>query len=95
MPNIGVNTEAVATAASQFGTQATQLEDLIGAVSKSLTELEPLWIGPAATQFVTLMGQWNTDVTNIHQVLSQVSTRVSQAGVGYGDLDQNIQRSFQ
>lgn len=95
MANIGVDTEAVAAAATQFNAQATQLEDLIGAVSKSLGELEPLWTGPAASQFVTLMGQWNADVMNIQQVLTQVSNRVAQAGVGYSDLDQSIQRSFQ
>jgi WXG100 family type VII secretion target len=95
MANIGVDTEAVAAAAREFNTQATQLEELIGAVSKSLTALEPLWTGPAASQFVTLMGQWNSDVTNIQQVLTQVSNRVAQAGIGYTDLDQSIQRSFQ
>lgn len=95
MANIGVDTEAVAAAAAQFNTQSVQLEELIGAVSKSLSALEPLWTGPAASQFVTLMGQWNSDVTNIQQVLTQVSTRVAQAGTGYTDLDQSIQRSFQ
>jgi 6 kDa early secretory antigenic target len=94
MANIGVDTEAVAAAASQFNGQASQLEELIGAVSKSLSALEPLWTGPAASQFVTLMGQWNGDVTNIQQVLTQVSQRVAQAGVGYSDLDQSIARGF-
>jgi WXG100 family type VII secretion target len=95
MANIGVDTEAVAAAAREFNTQATQLEELIGAVSKSLTALEPLWTGPAASQFATLMMQWQQDVSNIQKDLTQVSNRVAQAGIGYGDLDQSIQRTFQ
>jgi WXG100 family type VII secretion target len=95
MANIGVDTEAVAAAASQFNGQAAQLEELIGAVSKSLNALEPLWTGPAATQFVTLLTQWNGDISNIQQILTQVSQRVAQAGTAYSDTDTSIARSFQ
>lgn len=94
MGKISVDTEAVASAASQFNGQSASLEELIGQVTKTLNALEPLWTSTAATQFVTLMTEWNTDVTNIQQVLTQVGQRVAQAGVSYTDTDTSIASSF-
>lgn len=94
MANIKVDTAAVATAAAQFNGQASNLEELIAQVTTSLNNLEPLWTGPAATQFVTLMTEWRQDVNNIQQVLTQVSQRVATAGTSYDDTDSGIANSF-
>jgi len=94
MPDIRADTEAIQAAASQFSTQAVQLADLISQVSKDIGGLEGLWSGPAHSQFESLMAQWRSDVNGIQQVLEQVSTKVQQAGVGYGDVESQIQHGF-
>lgn len=94
MPDIHAQTEAIQTAASQFATQSVQLADLISVVGKDIAALQDMWQGPAATQFAALMTQWHTDVSGIQQVLEEVGTKVQNAGIGYGDLEQQIKSGF-
>ncbi len=95
MSDIHANTAALQAAASQFATQSVQLADLISQVGKDISALQEMWQGPAATQFAALMTQWHTDVSGIQQVLEEVGQKVQSAGVGYGDLDDQIRRGFQ
>jgi WXG100 family type VII secretion target len=95
MPNIKADTAAIHQAGSQFSSQAAQLAELIQQVGRDISNLQPLWEGPAASQFEALMMQWRTDVNGIQQVLEQVSAKVQQAGTGYEDLEGQIRQGFQ
>jgi WXG100 family type VII secretion target len=95
MADIRTNTESMQTAAGQFAAQSVQLADLISQVGKDITALQEMWQGPAASQFASLMAQWHTDVNGIQHVLEEVGQRVQSAGIGYGDLDDQIRRGFQ
>ena len=95
MPDIRTRTESMQTAAGQFATQSVQLADLITQVGKDISQLQDMWQGPAATTFATMMAQWHTDVSGIQQVLEEVGQKVQNAGIGYGDLDDQIRRGFQ
>jgi WXG100 family type VII secretion target len=94
MPEIRANTAGIQSGASKFSQQSVELGDLLTTVSGTIDELQSLWTGPAASQFVDLMSEWSKDVNNIKQVLEEISTKVNQAGLGYGDLDSQIQRAF-
>lgn len=95
MPDIHAQTDALQSAAGQFASQSVQLADLISAVGKDIAALQDMWQGPAATQFAALMTQWHTDVSGIQQVLEEVGLKVQNAGLGYGDLEDQIRRGFQ
>ena len=94
MSDIGTNTEAMHHAADQFASQSVQLADLITQVGKDISTLQESWRGPAATSFADLMAQWHTDVNGIQQVLEDVARNVKGAGIGYDDLDKEIERKF-
>jgi WXG100 family type VII secretion target len=94
MSNIHANTGGIQDGAAKFSHQSVELGDLITAVTGTLNELQPLWSGPAATQFVELMNEWHKDVNDIKQMLEVIADKVDKAGLGYHDLDQGIARSF-
>ncbi|GCE05481.1 hypothetical protein KDH_55530 [Dictyobacter sp. S3.2.2.5] len=94
MPDIQANTAGIQSGASKFSQQSVELGDLITAVNGTIEELQGLWKGPAAAQFVDLMNEWHKDVNDIKQVLETISRKVNSAGLGYDDLDGQIQRSF-
>ena len=91
---ISADTGAIQAAGAKFSSQAVQLADLITQVTQDLNNLEPLWKGQAAGQFVTLMTLWSKDVNDIQQILEQVGQRVNNAGMGYAQLDQDIAKGF-
>ncbi|BCL78328.1 WXG100 family type VII secretion target [Ktedonobacteria bacterium brp13] len=94
MPDIRANTVGIQTGASKFSQQSVELGDLLTTVSGTIDELQSLWTGPAASQFVDLMSEWSKDVNDIKQVLETIATKVHNAGLGYDDLDGQIQRAF-
>lgn len=94
MANINVDTEALATAATNFGNQSEQLGELINQVTNSINQLEPAWKSNAAVSFTDLMNQWHKDVNDIHQVLLEVANNVKVAGVNYSTLDSDIAKGF-
>jgi WXG100 family type VII secretion target len=94
MPDIRANTVGIQTGASKFAQQSVELGDLLTSVSGTIDELQSLWTGPAASQFVDLMSQWSKDVNDIKQVLEEIANKVDKAGLGYDDLDSQIQRAF-
>lgn len=92
--NIQVDPEALATAASQFGTQSEQLGELINQVTSSINNLAPAWKSNASISFNDLMTQWQKDVNNIHQALLEVASNVKGAGISYSTLDSDIAKGF-
>jgi WXG100 family type VII secretion target len=94
MPDIRANTAGIQSGASKFAQQSVELGDLLTSVSGTIDELQSLWQGPAAAQFVDLMNQWTKDVNDIKQVLETIANKVDRAGLGYDDLDSQIQRAF-
>lgn len=94
MPDIRANTVGIQTGAAKFSQQSVELGDLLTTVSGTIDELQSLWTGPAASQFVDLMSEWSKDVNDIKQVLEAIATKVHNAGMGYDDLDGQIQRAF-
>ena len=94
MPDIRADTVGIQNGASKFSQQSVELGDLLTTVSGTIDELQSLWTGPAASQFVDLMAEWTKDVNDIKQVLETIATKVNSAGMGYDDLDGQIQRAF-
>ncbi|GCF10021.1 WXG100 family type VII secretion target [Dictyobacter arantiisoli] len=94
MAEIHANTAGIQIGASRFSQQSVELGDLITAVNGTIEELQSLWKGPAAIQFADLMSEWHKDVNDIKLVLETISQKVNGAGLGYDDLDSQIQRSF-
>jgi WXG100 family type VII secretion target len=94
MPDIRADTVGIQSGASKFSQQSVELGDLLTTVSGTIDELQSLWTGPAASQFVDLMTEWSKDVNDIKQVLETIANKVNSAGMGYDDLDGQIQRAF-
>lgn len=94
MPDIGADTQAIKDAASKFASQSVQLADLIHNVKSDIDALEGLWKGPAHSQFVDLTNEWNIGARDIQDALDKVAEKVKNAGLGYEDLEYQIQRGF-
>ncbi|HET8840356.1 MAG TPA: WXG100 family type VII secretion target [Ktedonobacteraceae bacterium] len=94
MTQIKADTAAIQAAASKFSSQATQLGELISAVTGDINALSGLWEGQGYQQFINLTTEWNKDIQSIQQVLVEVSQRVDKAGIGFSDLDQSVAASF-
>ena len=94
MPDIKVNTQSVQDAGSRFSQHAVALADMLSQVTKDMNDLESTWSGPAHSQFVTLMADWNKNMNGMHDDLNQVSDHLNKAGMGYSDLEQQITKGF-
>ena len=95
MSDIKANIPGLDTHAQNFAASASQLADLISQVSKDMKDLQGEWQGPAASQFIDLMTQWNHDVQSIQHVLDQVGQKLKSAGIDYQDLEARLMKGFQ
>lgn len=93
--HIQVNIGDLQTASSQFNGKAAELEQLLQQVQNQIESLSSTWQGRAASDFVSLMAKWTTDVQGIRDVLGTVSQHLSQAASGYQETDAGIARGFQ
>lgn len=92
--NIKADTGAIQQAGSQFASHATQLADLMSQVQRDISNLSGLWQGQAASQFTTLMADWNKNQQGIQQDLDDVARKLGQSSTGYSDLETQITNAF-
>src|SRR5439155_21037164 len=93
--HIQVTISDLEAASAQFVTTASDHLQLLQQVPSQIESLQSTWQGQAASDFVALMGKWNSDVQGIHDVLNTVSQHMKQAATGYQETDTGIARGFQ
>ncbi len=83
---ISVSRSEVLSTASQFSQKEAELESMMQQVQNQIGTMSS-WKGDAQVNFITLMDQWNREITNVHMVLGEVSQQLKQFEAQIGSVD--------
>lgn len=86
---IKVTFGAIATAVSDTGTTANQMNQQLEDLKNYLGPLVSTWTGQAAQDYQTLQNKWHTSAANLTQILQQISTTLQTAHDNYHTAEQS------
>lgn len=83
---ISISRSEVLATASQFSQKQAELETVMRQVQNQIGTMTT-WKGDAQMNFVSLMEQWQREITNVHTVLGEVSQQLKQFENQIGAVD--------
>ncbi|TKA02067.1 WXG100 family type VII secretion target [Actinacidiphila oryziradicis] len=78
----------VADAATQCSNTAGQVADQLNGLASFVEGMTEYWSGPAATQFQTLMEEFQAAANGIHLALTQISAGLSGTNENYTQAEE-------
>ncbi|GHO72400.1 hypothetical protein KSD_01710 [Ktedonobacter sp. SOSP1-85] len=91
---VGASSAAMQAAEANFKNRVQEFETATQNIRNAVNELASTWKGNGYQSFMSAMGKWDTDMSNVGQDLQHLSDAVRQADSGFQDLDAGIARSF-
>ncbi|MGH3855238.1 MAG: WXG100 family type VII secretion target [Pseudonocardiaceae bacterium] len=85
---IKVTFGAIATAVSDTGTTAQQMNQQLDDLKQYLGPLVSSWTGQAATDYNALQAKWHTSAANLTQILQQISATLQTSHDNYNAAEQ-------
>jgi WXG100 family type VII secretion target len=84
---ISVVPESVQAAGRQIQMLSGQIEELIGQLRATATNVQGEWKGAANSAFENAMGDWNVAANRIHEAATMIGVATNQAGVNYAETE--------
>ncbi|WP_448629198.1 WXG100 family type VII secretion target [Cellulomonas soli] len=83
MGDLKVNFSGLATAASDIGAGANQIEARLGDLDQALQPLRANWSGEAASSYEAAKAKWTAALTDMKALLSDIGRAVQSSGEDY------------
>ena len=83
---ISVSRSEVLSTAGQFSQKQSELESVMQQIQNQIGTMSS-WKGDAQANFLSIMDQWNREMTNVHTVLGDVSQQLKQFESQMGIVD--------
>jgi early secretory antigenic target protein ESAT-6 len=94
-PSILVRFQNVVQASTNAKTTAADMNDSLSQLKSDLANLKSIWEGPAAGDYKELQRQWDQALTDLNQILSEISTTLQQAADQYQQTEKSNQSAWQ
>jgi early secretory antigenic target protein ESAT-6 len=91
---IQVVPDSVQAAGRQIQMISGQIEELIGQLRATATNVQGEWKGSANSAFENAMGDWNIAANRIHEAATSIGIATQTAGVNYADTESNNTKMF-
>jgi WXG100 family type VII secretion target len=93
--NIKVTGEEIASTASQFTAAAANFEAENNRLMQQAQALvEAAWEGRGAEAFTAAFARWRQGAEQVHEALTEISTKMGQAQQAYTGVDESTAASF-
>ena len=89
-----VDTDRIQAASADITRIAGDIEGQVQAMMGRLTALEDAWRGGAASQFQSVVGQWQATQAQVKTSLDSIGRVLGAAGVSYADAEANAAAMF-
>jgi len=91
---ISVVPDSVQAAGRQIQMLSGQIEELIGQLRATATNVQGEWKGAANSAFENAMGDWNVAANRIHEAATSIGIATQTAGTNYADTEQRNTSMF-
>lgn len=87
MSYISVVPDSVQAAGRQIQMLSGQIEELIGQLRATATNVQGEWKGAANSAFEGAMGDWNVAANRIHEAATSIGIATQTAGTNYAETE--------
>ncbi len=94
MPQYHVDSEQIHGASVAINNSADQIRSAVTSMYSQLTQLEGTWTGSAASQFTSVMQEWQTAQRTMEQSLQSIHNALVQAAAVYSDAEVQASQLF-
>ncbi len=95
MPQFHVNSDSMQSSSAAVNASAQTMRQAVQTMQANLNNLRNSWQGGAATQFDSVITQWNTAQKQVESSLDSIQRALSQASIVYSDAEAQASRLFQ
>ncbi len=93
-PSILVRFQNVMNASTNARTTAASMNDALSQLKSDLSAIKAIWEGPAAGDYKQLQQQWDQALTDLNQILDEISVTLQKSSEHYAAIEKNNQSSW-
>jgi|SRR5215471_11439691 len=93
-PSILVRFQNVSQASTNAKTTASSMNDTLSQLKSDLANMKAIWDGPAASDYKRLQEQWDKALTDLNQIMQEISTTLEQSAQHYAAIEKQNQSAW-